>query len=529
MAASERIAKLFQTEEEERWIDDSVWISVGLVFLFCTICLAFQRPGNLDLALLAPLGFVCCLKGRLRGFIYASALLGLTAVCKHLLFLDAHLWQLGLETSVELGFCVISLSAGMRQVRDEQAKCMAKSQEQTIRNLEEEIAKAAQEVQGEKLALQTRLNALQKDLDEVSSECFSLQILNEVLRKSAAEGVKEREAIAKEIESKDERISELLSEIRHWARLPRQADLIAENEKFAKELSEKAQEIFQSAEARKALEEECAQGREANIRLQEQLKALGAELALNQAEFTKLAANADALRQERASLTQQKLDLERELDAVRQSLQERSAALAIEKEKAEQSCEEFERINRMLVQEKKDLEEKALSLEGRLTASIEQIGRLQDSLKSAEEKAGSKSNASAALLAQMADKEKKIEELQERLRALAQSQAMYFELRKQFEEKGGVLHQTRSELFRAETSLQALQLDRQRKAQEVPALEQILAEELSRLAEEHADLEAENEHLFELIGVLSSSAEKPAPKPRKKKVIAKRSEGELLF
>jgi hypothetical protein len=144
------------------------------------------------------------------------------------------------------------------------------------------------------------------------------------------------------------------------------------------------------------------------------------------------------------------------------------------------------------------------------------------------------------------------EELQERLAAterrmnqLLQMELLYKQLKVQFEEKTQVLHQTRSALFKAETELQTLNLE---KSENSALLPEPLSKELSQLDEEIENLRGENRELQELVTHLTerlpqASHRTPLPKvkssleetlresllPKRKKKAKKATEQDLLF
>ena len=208
-------------------------VFAGPFLVCCTLALALQQRGNLDLGLLCLVGGALCIKLHRRGLFYSVLLLVISSLCKHLFFIDQHFWQLGIEGSAALGFLVSALSA--EAVKEEEDAALAKEagKEQTLRHLEEEIQKTKEVGLQENIALQDRLSSLQKDLDEATSELSSLHVLNKVLRK-----VQAKEAVAgDEILRKDRELFALSEEIsRMKKKLLDSADL-AEKERLLQELN----------------------------------------------------------------------------------------------------------------------------------------------------------------------------------------------------------------------------------------------------------------------------------------------------
>lgn len=137
-----------------------------------------------------------------------------------------------------------------------------------------------------------------------------------------------------------------------------------------------------------------------------------------------------------------------------------------------------------------------------------------------------------ALKAKEADQE--AASLKEQLRAahqrpvekvihISEVEPLFKQLKKQFEEKNQVLHEVRSNLFKTETELQKLQIEKA--ALELNPLPKEVETELEGLSSQIAFLEEENRELQELVSLLSDT---PVVK---KKVKTQRNfdEQELLF
>ena len=108
---------------------------------------------------------------------------------------------------------------------------------------------------------------------------------------------------------------------------------------------------------------------------------------------------------------------------------------------------------------------------------------------------------------QLAERDQAILLLQERLQTAAHKEGLYLELKKQFDEKNRVLHQTRVELFQSNTALEAVRLEQeQQKAGEMPEAERLLSNELAALEQERQILQQENEKLFDLVTLLSKES-----------------------
>lgn len=403
------------------------FLAAGPVSLLATLSLALQGGANYDLAVAAAAGLFLSFSLRMRGFFYSLALLTLGAIPKHLLFLDSHLWQMGVEVSLSIGYAICALSSELFHARESSLEARLESQGRAIGNFEEEASRSRQEALQEKIALQSRLAELQKELDEAEAEMASLRILNDVVRKSS---LKKEEDTAK-IAEKERRIAELLGEIEQLMESrPTDASLLKEeNERLLQELNA----------ARVEREQTC----------------------LINETLARMHAAADRKAREQTRETER---LQEQMEALLQSQSEREALLHEARMK--------------------------------MTAAVE-IERREWS-------------------EQLSERDRTITLFQERIRALSETQALYFQLKKQFDEKNEVLHQTRQELFRAETALQAAQIDQKWEEVEFPLFESMLASEVALLEDEKRLLEGENRELSEIIGILSEPL-KAAPIAAQKK------------
>ena len=109
------------------------------------------------------------------------------------------------------------------------------------------------------------------------------------------------------------------------------------------------------------------------------------------------------------------------------------------------------------------------------------------------------------------------------MQSLAQIEPLFKQLKNQFDEKNKVLHQTRSELFKADTELKTMQIEKDQSAL-------LLPEEIFELDEEIVRLEEENQELQDLVSVLSGQQiDSDAAKRKKKVKKASPPDEQLLF
>ena len=105
----------------------------------------------------------------------------------------------------------------------------------------------------------------------------------------------------------------------------------------------------------------------------------------------------------------------------------------------------------------------------------------------------------------MAEREQELSQVEERLKEVAQVEALYKQLRVQFEEKNNVLHETRTKLFLADTELQKLMLEKEQAVLAAEPLAPGVQEEIEALTEEVAHLKTENDQLQEIVSQLSKN------------------------
>jgi|GEM_PF-3881579 len=114
----------------------------------------------------------------------------------------------------------------------------------------------------------------------------------------------------------------------------------------------------------------------------------------------------------------------------------------------------------------------------------------------------------ADLQKSLSEKVDRLGTLHQKVEDLKQIEPVYFQLRKQFEEKNQVLHEARSQLFRTESEIMSLERKNQSLEQRFdPAIEKLLGE-MSEIDQELELFKSENEELIGLITKLSQPEEK---------------------
>ncbi len=467
----------------------------GPAFLLCTIAFASQGAIPFDLLAIALAGSYFCARWKSKGFVYSLVLLGLGSIVKHCLIPSGHLQELGWESSLALSFFIFTLVFEESEAVAEALSAQINSGKASLKNLEEELEKEREASVANQIAAQDKIGLLQKELEEISSEHSSILILNEVLRKTAARQSQETEKLSDVSQSQMHQIAVLQTELndckKEVSRIKASDALAIENQKLMKELNaaryEKeqthlinetlarlhARENLKVKESTQRIETILSEKMEVQQRLQEELAATRTEVKIYSGNHEQAVRELDRTRTSLKELSEvytQKNFLQERL----QSAENEIALLRQKAEQAQKDQKEEQKVDRAAVQKAEALEKERAEL-------LEQLAHAQ-----------------------------------EKSHALSQIEPLYKQLKKQFEEKNQILHQVRSELFKTDTELQKLQMEKQQAALQFNPVPPELTNELEALDLKLQELEEENRELQELITLLSPL--EASPQKRKKKV-----------
>lgn len=449
--------------------EPAVW---GPIFLLCTLALAIRIAIPFDLLLLSAGGFFLSARLQIRGCAYALVLLGLVSIFRHAFLVTDHLWSLGLEGSLGIAFFITALAFEQESSWIQTLESQIETRKSALENLEEEIAKVQESAQAQQIAFQEKVATLQKELEEVQTEHSSILILNEVLRKTTARHAQEAVFLEETLRETTIELDQLRAELKECeeeiARLKNSDEIVVENSQLVKELNQARFDREQTHLINETL---------ARLHAREIFKAKDAE-------------------SEAASLKEMLQAAHQEIRRIEEPLKEQLMAA---KRQAEGLTFEFEKAN----QEANGARQELLKLHEILTERNFLKERLDAAML---ELAMQKTRTDP----QMAEKLKFAEE---KIFHLSQIEPLFSQLKKQFEEKNQVLHQTRSDLFKANTELQKLQIDRD----ECNPLPKEIEEELEELSAQVQSLDEENRELQELVSFLNSDS----PDRRKKKLKTK--------
>ncbi len=463
-------------------------ILLGPLSLLCTVAIGVKTAIPFDLLFLAAAGLFLSARYRMRGCAYSLILLGVSAVVKHAFITTDHLWELGLEGSLASAFFLIAFAFEQGASSLESLEAELETGKKALSNLEEELAKAEERGQEQQLAYQEKVSTLQKELEELETDHSSILILNEVLRKTTARHTQENEALSVRLfeiqRDKGFLKEELISLEEEMARLKNSDPILVENRERIKELN---QARFDREQMRLMMETLS------RLHVKEVLKAREAD-------------------EEAASLADQLAAAKREAQKVAEPLVKQ---IETYRKEIDTLSFQFERANseanqaRTLLLHQGQIQAERNFLKERLESAQEEIALLQSR----------RPQVDPQIAEQLAFAQEKIGEL-------AQIEPLYKQLKKQFEEKNQVLHQARSDLFKVDTELQRVKIEKA--ALELNPVPKEVEQELEALTRQITLLEEENSDLQELVSLLSDPSN-DALKRKKKVKMQPNLDQEWLF
>ncbi len=438
---------------------------IGPLFLILAMLLTAKVPAafNYDLLFVAICGLFLTAKWKTRGLVAAVLLLAFSAGAKHVLFPHHHAWQAGLEGAIGLALFISALvfEEGSKWVFTQQSE--VERNEKTILFLEEDLSQQKELAAVEAAAALEKLDAMRLQFEESNSEIFTLQVLNDVFRKSTAKSIEEKEAA--------------ISQARQFTR--KEGQLLEEIDSLQKELIRLANESA-LAQQNKQLFEEL---NEARVQ-KEQTHLINDTTQRLARDLEKQLQNANARLEELNEMTRHSAkDLETKLMEMERQLQEAS----------------FDKANADA-----RLEELSMQLEAVRSLQVEP----EQQVLSSEEK--------EQLTLQ-------IEAYQTRLEKYMHMEQLFRQLKAQFEEKNQILHQTRKELFQSDTELQTIKQKLQEKDLESNPISKEIHLEIDAIEGENRLLGQENEALQELVTHLMQQQQEVKKKIKKSTLLFEQS------
>ncbi len=185
------------------------WTLLGPVFLLLTLSLTLvnHSVANYDVWVIAVLGIAGIWKWKNKAFLAVLGAIAISSIYKHATISSYQFWQLGVEFSLLLGFCITSLSF------DQVALYFQKFEENKEKFLEE-IDTMKKDLFKEKDFHTRQEKALRKELEEYfwkleekKEEKQSMQSLLDTLRKNLDEQKGNRDALIGEIQRLEKKLA----------------------------------------------------------------------------------------------------------------------------------------------------------------------------------------------------------------------------------------------------------------------------------------------------------------------------------
>lgn len=335
-----------------------------------------------------------------------------------------------------------------------------------IQEFEERLIQAEKTFGEKKRSLEESIHSLQNQIDESVSECLSLSTLTEALREASASQLVElqdKEAQNEALASNNKSLADELDKLRS------ESLIIQENIKLSDEIRTKEYELDQ----------------------------LRKELHNVSYLYDKQSDHAEEIHQKLCAFSAEKQAIQQEIGALRAEnhlLKSQVEQLTKDKSASLGSIQKLQELNneKNLLQERLKAAELELATLSKRQAPNPMPVKENPALQAERE----------ALFDKLADAESRLAIMEERVKKSAQLEALHNQLKAQFEEKNVVLHDTRAQLFRTDTELQKLKLEKQQKELEPPFFSNEIQTSISQLEAELVDLQTENQELQAMISQL---------------------------
>ncbi len=475
---------------------------LGPLSLLATLAIGANVTGAFpyDLLVIGAVGLFLCARWQMRGCAYALLFLAMAALFTHSYGAVSHATQFGLEGSLAFALLIAgqSFEEGSSLLHSLSQRIGAG--QQTIENLEDEIGRHKELSSQELVGANSKIEVLSRDLEELRSEYSALQVLNEVLRKSSAKSAEEKETLFDETVHLSHKIAELSANLDAAS-----TELLrVKNDSI---LAQQNQELFSEINEVRCKEEQTRLINETLARLHAKESQRAVEF---EGKIAAMSADREGLVEEMSFV---KRDAEMNASQVEQ-LSHQLQVLTKENQGLQQVQQERNFLRERLGIAEMDVQQKAARLVALEAENAQLIDRVNSPGVLSDEQVVVLSNERTHLLEQ-------IEQLRGHLAQHANTDAMYQQLREQFEEKNKVLHETRAQLFHTDTEFQTVKRELENKTLDVDPLAVVVREELAKLEEINRDLDLENRQLQEVVSQLMAkekdlSASAISPRVKKK-------------
>ncbi|KPK33441.1 MAG: hypothetical protein AMS24_01010 [Chlamydiae bacterium SM23_39] len=179
---SSNIDKIFDFKGKKD-IKIQFWILLGPLFLFFSLFLiSFAIDQNKDLFLHSIVGLILCWKYKKKGLMASILFLIILIFIKHFQISQSHLWQLGIEFSVALGFiisylCLYHVTDFINSLEKEKKEAFTK-----IEQLEKDISKEQEFYKKQYSNFKYEIDRTNLQINEKTTEIHSFKELVEKLR-----------------------------------------------------------------------------------------------------------------------------------------------------------------------------------------------------------------------------------------------------------------------------------------------------------------------------------------------------------
>ncbi len=233
MKAIEQVMQAFRKEAEAE--DLTIWQVLGSLFVVATLSLAGQSPLLLSAGLI---GLYLAARSKKTYALLAVAVLSLV---QQMLLPESHLWFLGLEISLGCALFITALGFEGSSQFVSSLITQADAHVASIQNLEEELARERESAQSKQIHSQEKIALAQKELEEIQGEQSSLNILNEVLRKTSVRHTEEKNSLEEKSLNQQRRIAALQADLiaveRELERLSHPESLAEQNRTLLNEIN----------------------------------------------------------------------------------------------------------------------------------------------------------------------------------------------------------------------------------------------------------------------------------------------------
>lgn len=478
------------------------WTLIGPILIVMTLLAVMIRgePRQWALSCVAILGIPFCWKWKMRGLALSIGLLVIVFLYQMIeVSFDGRFWISALTVTIATTFVVTALSFEEAKDVIRALEIESKSRLDNLFTLDEKFKELQSSFQKERDLLIAKITQSQQDLEEKQQQVFSYEKIVGIAKGEILATQQKQEKLLQEVFDKrqeavllQQRIEEL--QINQQAvvvqedRTEEIADLQKRLEQALEEVQSSHKQIEEYALELASLKEMNESQDKISLRAQE-------EQILHQAIVQEMNDHLEGLLREKNLLEHTLARLQTELDSMHVQEEQKTQTIELQLHNIQTLKTNLEKRDEELRDEKKKYEDQKVVLENKLkilsgqvdeltskwSHSTQQISLwqqriadyelLREKLASQQSLIQSITESHGVLLKELEEKNLQLQILQstsekstpseplsiEDERTIARVEAMYLQLREQFEEKSSVLDATRRELFKTQESLLLMQ------------------------------------------------------------------------